>query len=296
MPRKQPSRAQDADSGDEADNRILRTLAQQLRTIQEDVATAKSEAAEAKASNAVLRRQLGKQRLSSGKIVLKSRGNQAQYDANVEILNELIRSLTALEEGEDGEIEESIRTAIKAINARNKLIKLADNSAVGWSFVDEYLRNDSAVDEEDDRHIKRCEAAAVEKRRLRQEAGNRGRGSKGRGRHQNAQTARQPQRVEHSEGYAQADYHDYEPQYYSHSPEYYYPRRQTQEAPVYQAPSRYYQQPQPHYAAAQQRAAPYYRQLGPCFKCGGPHMVRHCPENDRVTADVQNQIEEEYYQ
>ena len=299
MPRKQPPRVEDASAGD---NRAIRTLADQLRLIQNDVATAKAQASEAKALNSVLKLQLDQQKYSgTGNCFLKSKGNQAQYDSNVVVLNELIKALTAFEEGQELEIEAAIRAAIKALNGRNKLIKLADNSSVGWAFVDEYLRSEVANDEEDDRHIRRCEAAAVEKRRLRQEAGNRGRGrgGKGRGRQQpypQAEGHRGQGRSDYSDsysgGYQDSDYHY---QYHQQAPAGYYSRAQYQ-GPAYQEAAHHQQPRQRPYAAPQQASYPQQRNFGPCFKCGGPHLVRYCPENDRETAEVQGQIEDEYYQ
>jgi hypothetical protein len=296
MPRKQPARTEDESP---VDNYTIRALADQLRIIQSDVASAKAQAAESKAANAVLMRKLDQKYQYTGNCSLKSKGNQAQYDANVQVLNELIKSLTALEEGQEEEIETAIRAAIKSLNARNKLIKLADNSAVGWAFVEEYLRSDGAIDEEEERHIRRCEAAAVEKRRLKQEAGNRGRGrgGKNRGRqhpYSQADGQRSQYRSEYNEGY-QGGYQDYDNGYqYQHqqqAPAGYYARPQGSvyhDAPYYQG--------QRQYAAPQYAPAQYHRQMGPCFKCGGPHLIRHCPENDRVTADVQAKIEDDYYQ
>ena len=293
MPRKQPARqAESGGSGSgetqQVDTRALRTLAEQLRIIQSDVATAKAQAAEAKADNISLRRQLEQHKQQpKGTVLLKSKGNQAQYDANVAVLNDLIRALTALEEGSEEEIETAIRAAIKQINFRNKLIKLADSSAVGWAFVEEYLRSDLADDEEEDRYIRRCETAAVEKRRLRQEASTRGRGGGGRGRgraHEQGGQKRQA-RMEYTEQYPQQGYDQYQHGYQG---------PQGHQSQGYTAPSQYYQQRQ--YAAPQHGGSPYQRQLGPCFKCGGPHLVRHCPENDRITSEVQYQIEDDYYQ
>jgi hypothetical protein len=163
---------------------------------------------------------------------------------------------------------------------------------VGWAFVEEYLRCDLAEDEQEDRYIRRCEAAAVEKRRLRQESGNKGRGggSRGRGRQQSEHgDSKRPQRSEFADHPTQQGYQEYQT----------YPSYQGQgQGPTYVAQAPYYQQPQRQYAqyAQPHGASPYHRQLGPCFKCGGAHLVRHCPENDRVTADVQDRIEDDYYQ
>ena len=230
--------------------------------------------------------------MKAGNQILKSKGNQAQYDSNVSVINDLAKSLTAFEENRPADLESSIRSGIISLNGRNKLIKLADNSAVGWAFVDEYLRVDGAVDEEDDRHIRRCEAAAVEKRRLRQEASSRGRGGKaGRGRqfydHPNNRR-RYPQNTgpyEYNSG-GEREFHGSQTQrneeYGQYAPDTYRPHYQRHAEAGPSRGGHYYQ-------------AGYQRPLGPCYKCGGPHLIRNCPRNQQETADVQYQIEEEYY-
>jgi hypothetical protein len=293
MPRKQPSRGADSGDHNAADNSTLRSLAEQLRLIQRDVASAKSQAAEAKAENSALKRQIELQKQNPvGSFSLKSKGNQAQYDANISILNELIRALTELEEGNEIELENHIRAAIKKINFRNKLIKLADNSSVGWAIVEEYLKSDLAIDEEEDRFIRRCESAAIEKRRIKQESGNKGRpnSGRGRGRPSNEQgEAKRPARGE-AQDFQNSPYPEY------HGYQGYGGYQGQAPGPMYaQAPSsHYHQRPHGHYMQPHGNS-PYQRGMGPCFKCGGPHLVRYCPENDRVTSEVQERIEDDYY-
>ena len=50
------------------------------------------------------------------------------------------------------------------IKKRQKLIKIADRSEYGWAIIDEYVEDELAEGEEDDRHLFRAERRA--KRRL----------------------------------------------------------------------------------------------------------------------------------
>jgi hypothetical protein len=304
MPRKSPAiQAQEVREPAVVDPRAYDRLSEQLRIISDgllqtraEVEDNKRQTAEAKAANASLKAQLEAQKSTkAGTQIMSSRGNQAQYDANVSVINDLARSLTAYEEGRQADIETCIRSGLVALNGRNKLIKLADQSAVGWAFVDEYLKCDAASDEEDDRRIRRAESAAVEKRRLKQEANSRGRGGKhnrGRGQHLDANGV--PRRQENfAYGYGhngQQDRYAEQRDYYGHGNGYRHGEYASN------APDPYRQQAHRYADAPSARAGyPYQRQPGPCFKCGGPHLVRYCPRNEQETEEVQCQIEEEYF-
>ena len=52
---------------------------------------------------------------------------------------------------------------IKLINNRQKLIRMADASELGWRFVDEYITNPLALDEEDEKRMNRAKARATKK-------------------------------------------------------------------------------------------------------------------------------------
>ena len=53
---------------------------------------------------------------------------------------------------------------IEALDKRNKLIKLADQSEAGWKTVDEYMALEDAENSEDERKNRRAEQRALKKR------------------------------------------------------------------------------------------------------------------------------------
>ena len=61
--------------------------------------------------------------------------------------------------------KENLSKAKKAIEARIKLIKLADKSDNGWSTANEYVTDDLAENSDDDKKIRRAEARAEQKRK-----------------------------------------------------------------------------------------------------------------------------------
>jgi hypothetical protein len=293
------------------DLRTLETLAEQLKLVSEgllqtraEAKAARSAAQQAKAANAALKKQLDKQGNNiAGPLEFKSKGNAAQYTANASVITDLARALTALEDGESVDVETAIRAGVQSLNGRNKLIKIADNSSVGWAIIEEYQKADVASDDEDDKRIRNAEAAAVAKRKNRNEAsrgrgGNRGNsayrghghhsqyvpyagnyrggesyGNSGRGgrheapRQQNEYQQSQGQR----QGYSQSQYQGYAQ-----------PQQQQQ--------SQHYQPPPPY----QPNNSQYQRMPGPCYLCGGPHLMRFCPGNGRRTEEVQSRIENQY--
>ena len=112
--------------------------------------------------------------------VWKSKGNEANHKYNCGTLNNYIEIDTALESEEWQGAKDFVRTGIKATLLRNKCIKMADVSPAGWGLVEEYLANELADDDSDDRKIRKCEAAALEKIKKRREESNgnkRGRGA-----------------------------------------------------------------------------------------------------------------------
>ena len=62
-----------------------------------------------------------------------------------------------------GRSRKRVKAAIKKLQKRNKLIKMADRSKAGWKIVEEYLTDPVASDAEDDKWIKKCEKAALAK-------------------------------------------------------------------------------------------------------------------------------------
>jgi hypothetical protein len=164
------------------DTSILNSLAEQLRSVsdtlvrtQNEVAEAKASAAEAKITSSAIKLQVeATKKHKRAAYQFGTKGNEIQFNNNVDIVNDLTKALTALELGIPEEVHNYVRLAISALLQRNKCIKMADKSPAGWALVDEYLGCDLASDEEDDRKIRRAEATVEQRYKRKLEAANRG--------------------------------------------------------------------------------------------------------------------------
>ena len=125
--------------------------------------------AESKALTASLQQQF---QHSAPAFVWKSRGNEANHKYNCGTLNNYIEISTAQESDDWDEAKRFVREGIKSTILRQKCIKMADASPAGWGLVEEYLSNALADNDDDDKKIRRCETAALEKRKRRLEKPN----------------------------------------------------------------------------------------------------------------------------
>jgi len=87
-------------------------------------------------------------------------GNKNQFDVNAEFLEQSECALKFIVKGKVEKAGEMIKQNIVAIKKRNKLIKIADRSDIGWATVREYETDEVASDSDDDKKIKQAEARA----------------------------------------------------------------------------------------------------------------------------------------
>ena len=199
------------------------------------------------------------------------KGNKIQHQSNIDAIKYLDMSIFALKTKNLTMLEENLLKARKVLKARNKLICIADGSECGWDTVSAYQAHSAAVDEDDDRKIKRAEtvARAQKKQRLEQSFRARGRATRGRG-------GRGAFGVGFTQGYGQ-NYGQYYGQNYGQNYQA-YPQAYPQQGFV---PNLVYHQPfsaqQYGFQMAQQaQAAP--RPLVKCFGCQGyGHTRNACP-------------------
>ena len=108
----------------------------------------------------------------------RRKGNEEQYDVNRKALSKLddateslafltdkpLGSLfTEADVGSVGAINSSIYEGKDILQHRQKLIKLADKSEVGWKLVDEYESHELADDSDDEKRILKAENRAARK-------------------------------------------------------------------------------------------------------------------------------------
>lgn len=110
-----------------------------------------------------------KKSLSSDSIpVFKSEGNREQYRHSEKLAGFIDAAIDSLQNVDDSvdilAAKESLLEASQLIKQRQKLIKLADRSALGWSTVKEYVTDDLAENSDDEKRLRKAEKAAAVKK------------------------------------------------------------------------------------------------------------------------------------
>ena len=102
--------------------------------------------------------------LSNENYQFKKKSCEDQFKFNAKVLGKLRDAEAHAESGvRQQDVKQDISEGIKLINNRQKLIRMADASELGWRFVDEYITNPLASDEEDEKRMNRAEARATKK-------------------------------------------------------------------------------------------------------------------------------------
>ncbi|XP_038071245.1 uncharacterized protein LOC119740116 [Patiria miniata] len=94
----------------------------------------------------------------------KRDGNQQQFSHCEKVLTLIETSLQNIETLDLDEAKSNLKEAIKATKERQKLIRLADRSELGWGVVKEYVADTLAEDSSDEKRIKKAEKAAAAKK------------------------------------------------------------------------------------------------------------------------------------
>jgi hypothetical protein len=104
---------------------------------------------------------------------ITQKGNRINFKYNCNLLNINDSAQYALDIKDYDAVADSIRESNAAINYRNKLISMADDSDLGWGLVAHYESHAQANDSDDGARIRRADtsACAAKKRKFEEKSG-----------------------------------------------------------------------------------------------------------------------------
>jgi hypothetical protein len=106
------------------------------------------------------------QDITADKYAFKRKGNEEQFKHNSKVSSSFREAGACLVEPTLDSIEVAkgkINEGISLINQRQKLVKLADSSELGWRVVNEYTQHQLASDSDDGKKMYKAEARPVDK-------------------------------------------------------------------------------------------------------------------------------------
>ncbi|KAK3088526.1 hypothetical protein FSP39_020182 [Pinctada imbricata] len=101
--------------------------------------------------------------LSQNTYKFKRKSCEDQYQFNSSVLGKMKEAESGLDHGELCSAKQKLLEGMELMNNRQKLVKLADSSELGWKVVDEYVSNPLAEDSEDEKRMNRAFNAANRK-------------------------------------------------------------------------------------------------------------------------------------
>ena len=93
-------------------------------------------------------------KVKKSKNTLKFKGNQVQFEVNVDIQDNSNSALKYIKCDRSEKVITLIEESLAVLIKRNKLIRIADKSEGVWRTIDEYLSDEVATDSEDERRIR----------------------------------------------------------------------------------------------------------------------------------------------
>ena len=97
---------------------------------------------------------------------IKGKGNKDQFDFKTEISFVMRECQHQISKGNIEDLSANLTLIATKLKKRNKLIKLAGRSPVGWSIVQEYEQDPMASDSDDAQKIRQAEQRAIRKRKV----------------------------------------------------------------------------------------------------------------------------------
>lgn len=113
--------------------------------------------------------------ITTEKYKFNKKGNEEQHKVNSKVGQKMREAEASLRENMRDEALEKISQGMQILEHRQKLIKLADSSELGWRTVEEYETSNLADDSDDEKRMIKAENRAQRKAKMRSKGVNRGR-------------------------------------------------------------------------------------------------------------------------